>query len=219
MKAEAFFVLWMGHLVGDYVLQNGYIARGKEKKLGVLLIHILLIAASQLFFFIPDLNRGVLNAVGFVVISHFFIDFSKFRLSKFRWVSTTWYYLLDQGFHLLTLFIASFLIKQQNSLFSGPLSLLVCAALVNAYVWGIFAHIGWGNRDNGYKRDWEGYVFRGASAIVHNLHWIGGFAVLLSGWFIEKSIRKNTQESIISFAMSFISNILLINIIGRNLWR
>ncbi|MCD6254155.1 MAG: DUF3307 domain-containing protein [Thermotogae bacterium] len=218
--ADSFFILWLGHLFGDYVLQNGYIAKRKERNLGVLLIHVMLVGASHLLFFLPSFNGNILAAVGFVVAAHFLIDYSKFRLSKVQWVSTPWYYLFDQGLHISTLLIVAPLIAYQQAFFNGRLSLMICAAILNAYAWGIFAHLGWGEKSNGYRRDWVGYLFRGASAVLHNWYWLGSLAVLLLGWFLEERLTggKKRAEISVSFALSFASNIFLINILGKNFW-
>ena len=127
--ADSFFILWLGHLFGDYVLQNGYIAKRKERNLGVLLIHVMLVGASHLLFFLPSFNGNILAAVGFVVAAHFLIDYSKFRLSKFQWVSTPWYYLFDQGLHISTLLIVAPLIAYQQAFFNGRLSLMILSLI------------------------------------------------------------------------------------------
>lgn len=67
----------VAHMIGDYVLQNDWIAIEKTKRTWVTLIHIILYSIP--FFFIVGWSWALLVIAG----SHFFID--RFRLAVY-WI-------------------------------------------------------------------------------------------------------------------------------------
>ena len=69
------------HLIGDYLLQNDWMATNKTKNTIVALIHASLY--SFLFFFITDIECFLVLSV-----SHFFID--RFRLAQYWIMLVNW---------------------------------------------------------------------------------------------------------------------------------
>ena len=69
------------HLIGDYLLQNDWMATNKTKNTIVALIHASLY--SFLFFFITDIEWFCVLSV-----SHFFID--RFRLAQYWIMLVNW---------------------------------------------------------------------------------------------------------------------------------
>ena len=69
------------HLIGDYLLQNDWMATNKTKNTIVALIHASLY--SFLFFFITDIEWFLVLSV-----SHFFID--RFRLAQYWIMLVNW---------------------------------------------------------------------------------------------------------------------------------
>jgi predicted Kef-type K+ transport protein len=67
----------IAHLIGDYILQNDYIANKKTKETIPALIHVSLYSIP--FFFIVGFSYELL----FIVSTHFFID--RFRLAIY-WI-------------------------------------------------------------------------------------------------------------------------------------
>lgn len=111
-----FTYLVLGHLVGDYLLQNSWMAMNKANKWIPLLTHCLIYTLSLL----AAMFIGGFSVTGFVVaiifISHVFLDK---RIFVFWWTRTimgvkspegNWLTIMvDQVFHLLILgFVAHF---------------------------------------------------------------------------------------------------------------
>lgn len=67
----------IAHLIGDYILQNDYIANEKTKRTAPAIIHVLLYGIP--FYFIVGLSYPLL----FIILTHFFID--RFRLATY-WI-------------------------------------------------------------------------------------------------------------------------------------
>jgi len=214
--------LYLGHLVGDFVLQNGYIAKNKENRFGVLLFHVLLVGLSHVFFLLPGIDFSVIIVVGLIVVAHFFIDLLKAKLSlKYGWVKKVGYYLFDQLLHLLSIIVASTYLKVSSFWISDSMALLLILAVLDAYVFGILAYIGFGYKNsNHYSRDWIGYLFRGSSPFVHIIWWPLGVASLTVGvlvsWFLYAERR---QEFLVSFVLAMVTNLIIINLMNQIFWR
>ncbi len=214
--------LYLGHLVGDFVLQNGYIAKNKERRFGVLIFHVLLVGLSHVLFLLPGINSSVMIVVGLIVVAHFFIDLLKVKLSlKYGWVKKVGYYLFDQLLHLITIIVASIYLQAGSFWISDSMVLLLILAVLDAYVFGILAYIGFGYKNsNYYSRDWIGYLFRGSSPFVHIIWWPLGVASLTVGvlvsWFLYAERR---QEFLVSFVLAMVTNLIIINLMNQIFWR
>ena len=68
---------FIGHFIGDYLLQNDYLAIQKTKKTLPALIHVLLYGLP--FYFLVGFSFALL----FIVVTHFFID--RFSLATY-WI-------------------------------------------------------------------------------------------------------------------------------------
>lgn len=65
----------MGHLVGDYVLQNNYLAQNKTKSSWVCTLHCLLYSLSMQFFCYENIPDGLdVCFFGLVFSTHWIID-------------------------------------------------------------------------------------------------------------------------------------------------
>jgi hypothetical protein len=117
--AEKLIIGFLLHLIGDYVLQNDWMATHKSKSDLACAVHVLVYSAP--FFFLVDHYSGWL----IILFSHFLID--RYRLAYY-WVSSPWYagktekpayisvwvmIIVDNTFHLLFNSIAIFLSAYQ----------------------------------------------------------------------------------------------------------
>lgn len=110
-NSNLFITLLVGHLVGDYVLQNAWMANNKTKQLLPLLTHSLVYTFT---LFIFSLRIAPLNYLALLLIftSHVLLD--NRRLVSW-WVSTinkspnlTWLSIvIDQTFHILVIYYIS----------------------------------------------------------------------------------------------------------------
>ncbi|WP_368359312.1 DUF3307 domain-containing protein [Marinitoga lauensis] len=70
----------LSHLIGDYVFQTSYIARYKNSKVGVLILHISIIFISMFLLFLPSiLNLYNLFIIILLTFIHLSIDTLKFK--------------------------------------------------------------------------------------------------------------------------------------------
>lgn len=104
--------LLIGHLVGDYLFQTGWMATNKMKRWSALLVHS---AVYTIVIYGFGLLSGGLSpaAIALVFVSHVFIDKGFFVVtwtkyiqtpppSEFKWLTIV----ADQTFHLIILGIA-----------------------------------------------------------------------------------------------------------------
>lgn len=105
--------LIVGHLVGDYLFQNGWMAANKMKNWGVLLVHSLVYTAS-LYLASLFSTRLTLVGVAVVLVSHVLIDkgflvrFWTRRIQspperEMKWLSI----MADQSFHVIIIAIVA----------------------------------------------------------------------------------------------------------------
>ena len=86
------FMLVICHAIGDYVLQNDFIAKTKGENLYHLFIHSILYCSP--FYILLGIDLRLL----IIFISHFLIDILKVRYNKLN-------YIQDQFLHYLVMFI------------------------------------------------------------------------------------------------------------------
>lgn len=77
----AYFLV--GHLIGDFFLQNNYIAKYKNTNRLVLIVHVCLVFISTAILFYPFLNhRSVFIALLINAVVHLFADYLKVEAEK-----------------------------------------------------------------------------------------------------------------------------------------
>ena len=169
-----FVHLYLGHLFGDYVLQNSWIAVNKPKKLSALTLHVFLIFLSQLFFILPKdasfLWRSLLIAASIAAV-HFVIDYVKGKVSTGSWFG----YLVDQLLHLIVILAFVPFVLDEDFILPGWISVRLVISIFNAYFISILFHFVFD--EGAYKRDWMGYIYRFSLPWLFGLYyWI--FSIL-----------------------------------------
>jgi len=188
---------FVGHLVGDYVLQNGYIAARKSKDLRVLLLHISLVFISQLAFLI-GWGFGVIQffCVLLLAVFHFLIDFGKYKCKR-SFCNTWWYYLLDQCFHILSFFVVMVPFSSINFFLNHDLVAVLSVMVFNGYFVSIFVHFI--TSDGIYKRDYLGYLFRMVSPVLYYVSTTVFFVyAIVMLFFVWRVVKHSKSKSIIS---------------------
>ena len=169
---DAFFHLYLGHLFGDYVLQNGWIARNKGKRKSVLFLHAFLVFLSHLVFAL-GIGFGIFQFLSILTIGviHYLLDSMKIRFFPTGWRG----YIFDQLLHAFTVFVFSWNLTNVSFFLPEWITIRLALSIFNAYLIGILFHTVF-NNDKAYRRDFLGYVYRGAVPWMGNF-WI--FGVLL----------------------------------------
>jgi len=108
---ELFLRLLLGHMVGDYILQTGYVARAKAESWRGLLLHVSIVSATMALATI-----GILSWPWWVFLglAHLFIDGMRTYVigDTGRW---GWLYILaDQATHLLVLWFVAFQVQPET---------------------------------------------------------------------------------------------------------
>ena len=113
-----FIVLMIGHVIGDYYLQNEKIANSKDKNFRSLIHHCIIYSGSLIILSLIFENTNAF--IGSIVASliHFAIDSGKYKLYQFEktykgkgnsvlneFVNSGKLYIVDQGLHILTLIV------------------------------------------------------------------------------------------------------------------
>lgn len=105
MFREMLLVVWIAHLIGDFVLQTDRIAAEKDRKAEAMAVHGVLYALPfAAVAFLYGGRASFLGTCAALALTHLAIDVSK------RWWRTRqpWTYLLDQCLHVLSLFSAAY---------------------------------------------------------------------------------------------------------------
>jgi hypothetical protein len=92
-------LLVVAHIVGDFLLQNEWMAAGKERRRGVLFLHGLLVLVAHVGLLGPFLNSGL--AAGLVILSVVHVALDAFRSRALgAWGASFGAFFVDQGLHL-----------------------------------------------------------------------------------------------------------------------
>lgn len=126
--------LILGHLLGDFYLQNDEMVRRKKKEKDVLNLHCIvycLIVAMCSFWFVPsDYGGSYLIYLGSIMAAHWGIDYAKNHFNK-QGVQLL-AFIMDQAAHLAVLMIPARLFEgSQNILLNG--TVLDCRPWIPAF--------------------------------------------------------------------------------------
>jgi hypothetical protein len=129
--AQVIVLLVVAHIVGDFLLQNEWMAAAKERRPSVLFLHGLLVLGAHLGLLAPFLNSGL--ALGLVVLSvvHVTLDAVRSRALGTRGTSLAAFF-ADQALHLLASVVLWRVLVSTGTLAGSRW--LVGGAWVNGYV-------------------------------------------------------------------------------------
>ena len=205
--AYYFPYFFLGHLIGDYVLQNGYIAAKKGKDLRVLGLHILLVYISQLLVLIgKQFGLREFTVVSCLGVVHFGIDYLKF-LCKGKFCRTWYYYIIDQMMHMATLLLSTQFINVQPFL-NRTFVVVLSISIFNGYFLSILVHF---IVSNGiYKRDYVGYLFRMVAPLFYFFN-VYSFIIYALSCLILITLRFS-KSNLLNYLLTFISTIILMEV-------
>lgn len=140
--------LYLGHLLGDFVLQPGWLVAAKRDSLRGLLLHVGIIGACTAAILCAQLST-LWNLVLLAMAAHIAIEVITIRIRAFEKVSGLSVFLVDQGLHITSLVIlvaaASRTVDVDSSLTFGytvgaPVLALLCAVVATAFMGSIVVH-------------------------------------------------------------------------------
>lgn len=215
MKESIFFYFLLSHLVGDYVLQNSFIARYKNSRIKVLILHISLIFLSMLIILLPSsLNLFNFSIITLLTFIHLLIDTLKFKNRNKKSFNSHTYYILDQVMHFSSLIFVSLFYKIGTIYFPIQYTKIAAIGLFNAYFISLLFYMIDGF-SKPYKRDYLGYVFRFSLPFIkyYNDVWfliISIFFVLASILIFLKNEEINAKSELGPLSLSIIITYLTI---------
>ena len=133
MFKNAFLVLLLAHILGDYYLQSENFATQKNASLSGLIKHCIIYGVTCFIVIIPVFDKSILMGISLLVASHFIIDLLKYfyikKVSKnneLRPEKERIVYITDQLLHLFTIAIIAFVLAT----FNYVISVLPCVDLI-----------------------------------------------------------------------------------------
>lgn len=131
----AFYYLFLGHLVGDFVLQTDKIAENKGRQWKWNLLHVLVVTLSVLLFSYPF---GALLSVLVILngLVHYILDHYKSNICKILHLSELAGFLGDQFIHIVLLYIISLTAVYEKELLIEftTVKLLIILSMVTSFL-------------------------------------------------------------------------------------
>lgn len=115
MIIKYLLILGIGHLFGDFYLQNDKIAQYKIEKFTGVLFHALEYYIAFLLTVLPVFSADMILAATYAAIAHFAIDTVKyFFCLKKKIKKSCQIFVIDQCAHIISLFAVAYLMEQWN---------------------------------------------------------------------------------------------------------
>ncbi|MFH5881338.1 DUF3307 domain-containing protein [Liberiplasma polymorphum] len=104
-------VLLLLHVIGDFYTQSNRVNLLKKESFKGLFTHVFMYTMPFLIFlfFISPLEYALV-LIGYIFLAHLIIDYFKIRLERHK-NSTVQSFVIDQGFHIVVLIIAYFILR------------------------------------------------------------------------------------------------------------
>ena len=130
----------IGHLFGDFVLQNGELAKKKSETITGLWQHVgYVILAQGIVLYVYYGLKGLLASF-MAGVMHICIDYFKYRIGHYLEGWSGIYFLLDQFVHLLGLWFIWLILRPDMTgvPFSSNLAIYILSAIIILYVQTVF---------------------------------------------------------------------------------
>lgn len=140
--------LYLGHLLGDFVLQPGWLVAAKRDRVGGLLLHVALIGICTAVI-LGELVLQLWNIVLLAMAAHLAIEVVTIRIRATSRISGLSVFLIDQGLHVVSLVVLVWLASQLMDIetatafgvrASVPALALACATVAAAFMGAIVCH-------------------------------------------------------------------------------
>lgn len=115
MITKYLLIIGIGHLIGDFYLQNERIAKYKNEKYKGILVHSLEYYIAYLLIILPVFCLDMVLAATYAALAHFIIDTVKYILlikKKFR--NNSRVFVIDQCAHVISIFMLAYIMDCWN---------------------------------------------------------------------------------------------------------
>ncbi|MDP2400475.1 MAG: DUF3307 domain-containing protein [Actinomycetota bacterium] len=145
---ELLFALYIGHLVGDFALQPGWLVIAKRNGFAGLGLHVAVIAASTVAFLATEITT-LWWVVVLATMAHLLIEILTLRIRASGQFSGLATLIIDQGAHFASLMLLAYLARAAGITATpmilgfnvGPLVLaFACGILVATFMGSIIVH-------------------------------------------------------------------------------
>lgn len=140
--------LYLGHLLGDFVLQPGWLVAYKRDRVWGLLLHVSIIGACTALI-LGGLTSQLWNIVSLAMAAHLGIEVITIRIRAASRISGLSVFLVDQGLHIVSLVVlvwigSRFVNIEATEAFGRsvgvPALALACAAVAVSFMGAIVCH-------------------------------------------------------------------------------
>lgn len=115
MIIKYLLILGVGHLLGDFYLQNEKIAKNKDEKYQGVLLHSLQYYIAVLLVTLPVFSLDMILAATYASLAHFVIDTIKYVLLKMNKIRKSCrIFVIDQCMHVISLFALAYIMECWN---------------------------------------------------------------------------------------------------------
>lgn len=115
MLLKYLLILGIGHLLGDFYLQNEKIAEYKDKKYGGVLLHSVEYGISFLLIILPFFSTDMALMAVYTAIAHFLIDTVQYVvLLKKKRKKNFNIFMIDQCAHIVSVFLLAYIMDCWN---------------------------------------------------------------------------------------------------------
>lgn len=207
---EVFPYFFLGHLLGDYVFQTGYIARHKSTRFVVLIGHALIIFCCQTASLMGR-NFGVPQALSVIGLSGLHLGIDLVKKNCHTTFCKSWaYYLIDQGVHVLSFLPFVPIFSAVRFFIERPVTVVASVMIFNAYFIGILVHLMTSDRE--YRRDYAGYVLRMLAPVSYHIS-RAAFAVYVFAMLLVVIRYSRKRRSVfLDYVFSTTSTIILMEV-------
>ncbi len=140
--------LYLGHLLGDFVLQPGWLVASKRDRVWGLLLHVAIIGACTALI-LGGLTYDLWNIVLLAMAAHLAIEVVTIRIRATSRISGLSVFLIDQGLHIVSLVVlvwvgSRFVNIEATEAFGRsvgvPALALACSAVAVSFMGAIVCH-------------------------------------------------------------------------------
>lgn len=115
MVFKYLLILGIGHLLGDFYLQNEKISKYKDAKYKGILLHSAEYFVAFLLTILPIFSVDMVLAAVYAALAHFVIDSLKYVFLLKKIIKKTYaVFVLDQFLHTASIFVLAYIMALEN---------------------------------------------------------------------------------------------------------
>ncbi len=183
---EAFLLLLLGHMLGDYVFQTSQIAQNKSKKLKYLAIHTFVLWGCGFLAIAPCWTMNTFFWTLLLAMIHGGIDLIKYQFRTRPFTTSVRYFILDQVMHVSSIWVIAQFISLERPFLPPSIAFVMIVVIVHSYLVDIITYLIHDARNGRiYSRDLLNYLLLGVSFPIIVFHPVLGIVFFLGSLGIQ----------------------------------